>query len=296
MPQTLLDLMSAQSGAVSTAQVLSCGLTAKVLRRISREWTTLAPGLHVAGEVTWRAFAWVALLRGGPDASLGGAAAAYVLRLIQEPPTTITVWSPHRRPTLTHGRLRAVFRRGERRSWGQLRRTTTEATLLDLASEVDEFTLVEGITRACARRATTPSRLREALGERERQAQRALIERVCDAAEDGVESVLEWLFHERVLLPHGFDAPSRQVRSAQSYRADVWFEDVGVMAELDGSRFHDGDADAVRDNRHVLELGVVTLRFTWRQVLREPCAVARLLARALRSRGWRGSYEPCPKC
>ena len=108
--------------------------------------------------------------------------------------------------------------------------------------------------------------------------------------------MLEWLFHERVLVAHGFDLPSRQVRSAQGFRVDVWFEDVGVLAELDGSKFHDGDADAVRDNRHAIELGVVTLRFTWRQVLRESCAVARVLMQALRTRGWQGGCRPCAAC
>lgn len=296
IPQALLDLLAAQRGAISTAQAINCGLTPKAVRRIAREWTTLAPGLHIVGPVTWLPFARAALLRGGPDAALGGAAAAHVLGFVQESPSTITVWSPRRRSPLAHGKLRAVYRRGERHAWGQLRRTSAEATLLDLAGEADEFTLVEGVTRACARGATTPSLLRKALEARERQVRRALIEQLCDAAEDGVESVLEWLFHERVLLAHGFDLPSRQVRSAQGYRVDVWFEDVGVLAELDGSKFHDGDADAVRDNRHAIELGVVTLRFTWRQVLREPCAVARVLMQALRTRGWQGGCRPCPAC
>lgn len=296
IPQALLDLIAAQRGAISTSQAIECGLTPKALRRVAREWTTLAPGLHIVGKVTWPPFARAALLRGGPDAALGGAAAAHVLGFIQEPPPTITVWSPHRRAPLTHGRLRAVYRRGARHAWGQFRRTSAEVTLLDLAGEADEFTLVEGVTRACARRATSPSLLRSALDGRERQVRRALIEQLCDAAEDGVESVLEWLFHKGVLVAHGFDLPSRQVRSPQGYRVDVWFEDVGVLAELDGSKFHDGDTDAVRDNRHAIELGVVTLRFTWRQVLREPCAVARVLAQALRTRGWKGSCRPCSRC
>ena len=168
IPQALLDLIAMQRGAISSAQAIECGLTPKVLRRIAREWTTLAPGLHIVGSVTWLPFARAALLRGGSDAALGGAAAAHVLGFIQEPPATITVWSQLRRSPLTHGKLRAVYRREERHAWGQLRRTSAEATLLDLAGEADEFTLVEGVTRACARRATTPLLLRRALAARER--------------------------------------------------------------------------------------------------------------------------------
>lgn len=69
-----------------------------------------------------------------------------------------------------------------------------------------------------------------------------------------------------------------------------------MLVELDGRGFHDADADAVRDNQHALALGVVTLRFTWRQVLREPCSVARVVVEALRARGWRGEARPCSAC
>lgn len=296
IPEALLQLIAAQAGAVSSRQALAYGLTPKALRRIAKQWTPLAPGFYVVGEVTWKAFARIALLRGGPDAALGGAAAAHVLGLIIQPPSTISVWSSGKRTPLTHGRLRAVYRRGQRRAWGQLRRTTADQALLDLAGEADEATLVEGITRACANRVTTPSRLLEALAQRERQARRVLIERVCAAAEVGVESVLEWLFQEHVVLPHRITAAARQVRVLPGHRTDMWFEDEGVLVELDSRGFHDVDADAIRDNEHALALGIVTLRFTWRQVLREPCKVARVLVEALRARGWKGTYRPCAHC
>lgn len=194
IPPALLDLIAAQDGAVSSRQAIDCGLTPKALRRVVRAWTTLSPGLHVVGDVTWRAFARAALLRGGPEAALGGAAAALVLGFIRQAPTMLTVRNAGKRAELVHGNLRAVYRRGRRRAWGQLRRTTAEEALLDLPGEADTHTVVEAITRACAQGATTPARLLQALGERERSHGRALVEQICTAAEEGVESVLEWLF------------------------------------------------------------------------------------------------------
>ena len=67
----------------------------------------------------------------------------------------------------------------------------------------------------------------------------------------------------------------RQLSPLSGYRGDVWYSEYGVIIELDGRAYHRGQTaldDMDRDNDHQL-VGVVTLRFGWRQVAVAPCRV-----------------------
>lgn len=281
---------------MSVEQARAHGLCRSALRRLSAQWHKLADGLYIVGEVTWHAFAWAALLRGGASASLGGGAACYLHGLIQREPDSITIWCYSPKVALEHSGFRAQFKRAPRRARGEMPRTNVEESLCDYASEANPLNLIEAVTRAFGQRKTTPARVRDTLATRSRVAQRQLLIALTDHANTGIHSVLEWQFNVLVAKPHGLAELSRQVKLTHSSRVDVWFDDFGVIVELDGRQFHDADRDARRDNEHALRLGAVTLRFTWRQVIHEACEVARVIERALRIHGWVDGIRACPDC
>ena len=96
---------------------------------------------------------------------------------------------------------------------------------------------------------------------------------------------------------HRLPQARRQARLGP-YRGDALYEAYGVLVELDGQQYHRGLAatnDLDRDNRQSLH-GVLTLRFGWRQVVGDPCRVARMVGAALDSRGWPDTTSPCRHC
>lgn len=296
MPDELLRLMQVQRGAVSAQQVVAAGMSREALRRLSASWVRLGNGIYVDGEVTWEAFVWAAVLRGGEGASVGGGAACHLHGVVRRPPRRVTIWVPQRRAPLVHGDLEAVFRVGERSSRGEPSATRLEDSILDYADEASRLDLVEAVTRAIGERRTTAARLRHHMSGRSRQRQSRLLTRLTDQQAHGIHSVLEWEFNELVMLPHGLGGVMRQVRLSNVGRVDVYLEEFGLVIELDGRQFHDAERDARRDNEHALRHGVVTLRFTWTQVIHGACEVARVVARALRQRGWDGGLGSCPDC
>lgn len=296
VPDGLTRLIRAQRGAVTTEQALGNGLSRESFRRISAGWTRLGNGIYIDGEVTWEAFAWASVLRGGDSACLGGGAACYLHGLIRRAPDRVTIWAPTRRVPLVHGSFAAVYRLGVRSSKGELPATRLEESILDYADEAHRLDLIEAVTRAIGDRRTTGPRLRERMGARPRLRQRGLLTRLTDCSANGIHSVLEWEFNELVMIPHGLGTVGRQINVSRVGRVDVYFEGYGLIVELDGRQFHDADRDARRDNEHALRCGAVTLRFTWRQVIHEACDVARMIARAMRQRGWEDGLSSCPDC
>lgn len=97
---------------------------------------------------------------------------------------------------------------------------------------------------------------------------------------------------------HGLPPGSRQVRLVGVGIADVVHEPFGVVVELDGRIGHGAEGaekDARRDNRNMAR-GRVTLRYGWVAVTDGACATAAEVAAVLRSRGWEGELESCPRC
>ena len=96
-------------------------------------------------------------------------------------------------------------------------------------------------------------------------------------------SELEARFFE-LCAAHGLPLPEIQARFAERRRVDFAWHRQRLIVETDGRRAHDSfiafTEDRVRDRAH-LRAGYVTLRFTWREVEREPGAVAAEVAAAL---------------
>jgi very-short-patch-repair endonuclease len=99
----------------------------------------------------------------------------------------------------------------------------------------------------------------------------------------GADFVLTDSDLERKFLPiarrAGLPKPRTQVQ-VNGYRVDFFWPELGLVVETDGLRYHRTAAqqarDRVRDQAHA-EAGMTSIRFTYRQVTREPDRVERTL-------------------
>ncbi|SHJ97247.1 hypothetical protein SAMN02745244_03678 [Tessaracoccus bendigoensis DSM 12906] len=296
LPDAVTRLIRDQCGVVMIAQLLDGGLTRQVCRRLTASWARIAPGLYIDGSVSFESAAWAGVLRAGPGGVVGADAAAYLNGVLRDPPAEVIVWSPSTpRPFAVEG-WRVTFRRGRRVGRGSPPRLSVEACLVDLARDHDEVGVVDAVARALAQRRTTPERLLAAVSDRERVRHARTIKDLCAAAGAGIESGLEWLFQRNVVAWHRLPVPRRQA-STQEGGVDGFYDEWGVIVELDGMRDHcDWSKDMLRDNAHAVRMDAVTLRYGWNAVTRQPCEVAGQVADALALRGWKGRVRRCRRC
>jgi len=301
----LAQVALSQGGLVTTAQCLAAGMTHHAVewRLTSGRWQRLRRGVYLthSGPADWVARAGAAVLASGAGAVLSHASAARLFGLVGEDPATldVTVPSRNRARGVPGVRVHRVQDRSvRRRPWPP--RTSVEDTILDLGRTVtlDEVTALAA--RACARRLTAPSRLADALRERHRYPARALLRLALGDIDEGAESLLEVRYIRGVEQRHALPKATRQARFAGSGRGRRDFE-LGayrVIVEVDGRLWHEGRflSDRQRDRRSTVR-GWGTLRYTWAEVVGDPCAVAREIAAVLRGRGWTGTARPCsPRC
>lgn len=294
----ILELARNQAGVISQSQLEAVDFPPGAYRRWKQNWIPLVPGIHCLREPTWLSWCWAALLHAGPTGVVGGSAAAHLLGAVAGPPEQITVW--HRRSSALQriGDTGAgvTFRRAVRPGRGEPPRTPIEVTLLDLAGESTEDETVAAVTRAFSQGLTTPSRLFATLVNRQRTSRRALLTALCSEASRGIESVLEWRFLTVVVRAHRLPEPIRQQRLAAGTRSDAYWQDFGVVAELDGRLGHEqAFRDMARDNRLAMS-GLQILRYGWHDVTHRPCEVAWQLREVLGSRGWVGDRGRCSRC
>ena len=293
LPPKLANLAASQAGILTTAQMIDGGLTRAVIRRLTAPWTRLMCGLYSTSPPTWHSAVWAGLLAGGKSAAAGGAAALYLHEVLRDPPSLVTVWSTEARMNLSLGPYSIMLRRGDRSSLGSLPRTKVEVSLLDMADHVDQDTLTDAVVRAFTSHKTTSTRLHEALKARGRNAHYVHLLQMCTRAVDGIESVLEWHFHSKVLEAHGIPLPVLQQRLLGS-RSDGLWKDYGVRLELDGLRDHqDASRDWFKDNDHRISGGEVTLHYGWNASTRSACRAAAQSAVVLAREGWDGKPKQC---
>ncbi len=165
-----------QHGVISRAQVLACGLTAKVIesKLRGRRWQRLYPGVFATftGMLGRQSRLWAALLRAGDGATLSHETAAEVAGLIDPPaldaPIHITV-PERRRVTRIPG---VVLHRSSRvdvaRHPSRLPpRTRIEETVVDLTQTTRTLgQALSWLTCAIGGRFTTTARLTHAIAQR----------------------------------------------------------------------------------------------------------------------------------
>lgn len=261
LPPSILRVMEAQAGVVSRQQLLKAGLSHSVISRVSREWRAIVPGIYCSIPASWNAAVWARSLRGGPPSVLSGAASGHLDGYIRDAPRTLSIWTPERRSGFVIDRFEVRFRKGARTGRGQPTRTRVETSLLDMAGESDEIPTVAALTAALAQSKTIPSRVLAEMKLRRRIRHSRILTNLCDHSMSGIESALEWLFHERVLKPHGLPIPARQPQT-QEGRVDNLYREYNTIIELDGMRdLTQWSKDMFRDNAHAVHLGLLTLRY-----------------------------------
>jgi Protein of unknown function (DUF559) len=141
-----------------------------------------------------------------------------------------------------------------------------------------------------------------AMESRPRMRRRTMLLAALGDARTGVASILEHGYLYRVERPHGLPAGVRQRRmraGGSSRYEDVRYEEYGLIVELDGREAHpEGERwrDIRRDNASAAT-GLITLRYSYVDVMEHPCQIAGEIVRTLRRRGYVGGARRCgPAC
>ncbi|MGA4508600.1 hypothetical protein ACQB6R_09080 [Propionibacteriaceae bacterium G1746] len=163
LPAAALYLADEQYGILTTAQLRELGVTESVQRRLAKGWTKLERGIYSVDEPTWRTALTAGLIIAGPDAAATGLAAGWLHGMLGREPSRITISHDH--DHALHERTilgrPITFRRLGRHGRGSPSRASVEDSLVDVAAEADELTLVGAVTRALGQRFTTAPRLAE---------------------------------------------------------------------------------------------------------------------------------------
>ncbi len=295
-----LGLVTARLAQAPPPQGLGLSRNALRWRVQSGRWQRLHRGVYLTrvGPVDWLTRAGAALLAYGDEAALGGASAAYLWGLGPQPAQVHVVVATSARVREQVGtRLRRTDEPRVFDRWP--RRTTLEATVVDLAAAGTADDLAALLHQALRERRTTPARLRAELDRRSRHPQRALVAALLAETAAGSEGALEVRFVRGVLRRHGLPEGEAQLRLAGGRRADRGFREFGVLVELDGQLYHPVQrrvADRAKSNT-AARAAWLLLRYGWAEVVDTPCRTAVEMLDVLRERGWRGRPRACmPRC
>lgn len=290
----VMDLASRQHGLVTRQQLLSLGLTPRVVGSWRRQGrlTVVHRGVYLVGAVmpAW-ATERAALLACGPGAVLSHWTAARMLGLAapEEVPgdvvhVTIPVSAGSRRPGIHVHRSRKLHAQEVLRLH-DMPVTTPCRTLLDLtvplAREGHARRLEQLVTGALDRRLTTEEELRRLL-RRHASARGAGLLRLLLEDGDGprlsrseAEAELLRLIREAKML-----LPRTNVR-VTGREVDFLWERERLVVEVDGWAWHSSRNRFENDRQRDAALaaaGYTVLRITWRRIKDEPLAVVAQIA------------------
>ncbi len=306
VPQACQDLARLQCGVISRHQALASGMSPDVIDRLIRaeRWLSLRRGVYAVftGEPPREAALWAVVLLAGQGAALSHQTAAELFEIASRPSSFVHVTIPHsRRMSPAAGVIIHRSRRLDEAIHPTLlpARTRVEETVLDLAQQAMSFD--EAFSLVCVavqRRLTTGDRLAEAIARRKKLRWRRELAEGLGLVGAGVHSLLEYRYVRHVERPHGLPEAVRQARVTTVGRRrylDNLYQDYALCVELDGQQAHPDDQrwqDQHRTNA-MAELGLITMRYGWTDIDRQPCQTAAQIASVLRRRGWRGPVRRC---
>jgi Protein of unknown function (DUF559) len=310
-PGEIGRLLGRQAGVVTRAQALAAGMTRHAVQAKldGGRWQRLHTGVYAAysGRPARDSLMWAAVLGARSGAVLCHQTAAELYGLLDagEGRAIHVMVASGSAVAPMKGVVIHYSRRVDDARHPVLEppRTRLEETVLDLAAAEATVTRATGwILIACASRRTTPGRLLTVLEARPRIRRRTMLLAALGDARAGVGSILEHGYLYHVERPHGLPTGVRQrrTRAARVSRyEDVRYEEYGVIVELDGRGAHpEGERwrDIRRDNVSAAN-GLITLRYSYADVMERPCEVADEVARTLRGRGYTGGIRRCgPSC
>jgi very-short-patch-repair endonuclease len=289
--QTLLD---EQEHVVTRAQALALGWHRTAIEhRLGRSWQRILPAVYLAvtGSPTWRQKAWAAVRFAGAQAALTSWSGLAIHRLDEER-HDLHVALPHSRrvqaPAFLVGTGRVVLHRTTRslHARGTLPTLPVERCVVDACLSETSLDRVRAVaSRAVQQGRTTPERLLVALDEAPQQGSgllRAALSEVSEGARSAPEAVLARALRKAALPSYRLNAEVRAADGAFLARGDVVFEELRLIVEVDGQRWHlSADrwvADVERHTRLEVE-GWTVLRYPASRVLGDAAGVvAEILA------------------
>jgi very-short-patch-repair endonuclease len=291
----ILEIAGRQHGVVARKQLREAGLSRGAVEHRLRKGVlrALHRGVYRTGPTTPRYQAEAAaLLACGEDAVLTHRTAAGILGIIPEPrpEQPIDVSGPRSlRGPRSGVRLHRVGRLPDdevERRYG-LVVAAGPRTILDLASCLGPYDLERALARAERRDLVTLDRVRAIADRHPRRPGRGRLQALLD---DIAEPALTRSPPERLLLKRlrraGVPRPRANAR-IHGMEVDLLFPDYRLAVEIDGYAFH-RQRPAFEDDRGrgaaLAARGIMVLRFTPRQLKREPDKVLAQLCLALGAR------------
>lgn len=174
-------------------------------------------------------------------------------------------------------------------SRGQLRITSVDLTVLDLAERLTDVALERCVDDVLRRRLCSLPRLRWRLERSGRAGTAGLRAALATRAEGyrATDSVLEDAFLD-LCRCHGLPEPRRQVEVPRLGRVDFYYDDARIVIELDGYEYHSDRPAFQKDRTRSNALGVggeLVLRYTHADVTAEAAFVASQVRAARLARG-----------
>lgn len=294
VPQALLALAKAQSGALTVEQCLMAGFTRNAVARMVADgaWVRAGRGLYVTHCLEWSRGTrhWLAILAAGDGAALGLETAA-ALQGWGKPTKEVHVVVPWAQRKVQAGFWTTHATRLGFRTKGSPPQTTVERTALDMV-RASPMRATSILTDAVNSRKTKPEHLLKELARFKSFPRRDVVRGLLGDIGEGALSVLEVMWLRDVERAHGLPPGERQTTSRMGFR-DIRYG--RMLVELDGRLGHEGsDAfrDMDRDNVHLLQ-GESTMHFGFHDADTRPCACAAMVAAALRMLGTVVDWNPC---
>jgi very-short-patch-repair endonuclease len=291
----IAELAARQHGVVSAAQLKALGFDRRAVHRraTAGRLHRLHRGVYAVGHqlIGWRGHWLAAVLACGEGAVLShrAAAAVWELRPSRSPVVDVTVPSYNGRSKQRGIRLHyALLVPSDVTRRDGIPVTTPVRTVIDLAGVLARRPLERMLDEAERLRLCTASLLMEALEAHPTRRGSRMLRQVLSDHQIGTtltRSELEEVFL-KLCRTHSLPSPEVNVRTGR-YLVDFLWRDDRVIVETDGLKTHRTRAaferDRARDARLTV-MGYRVVRFTYRQVVREPAAVAAVLSSLVASR------------
>jgi hypothetical protein len=269
-------ILQEQHLVISRAQASACGMSRGALQfRVAQSgpWQRLLPGVYlgVTGTVTQDQREMAALLYAGRGSMITGVTAVRRHHLRSPGPDVVDVlipWSA-KRQSVAFVRIHRTRRMPTRLFvTGKIRFTMVPRAVADAARSMARFDDVRAVVcEAVQRRTCTMAELVAELKSGP-SAGSALLREALAEVGDGVRSVAEGDFRQLILrsdLPQPiFNAQLFDADGTFIATADAWWEEAGVVAEVDSRAYHFAAKDQDRTNqRHdrLIAHGILTLHF-----------------------------------
>ena len=281
-------LAERQAGVAARWQLVALGLgRGAVAHRVrAGRLHRVHEGVYAVGHRALTPFGLLvaAVLAAGPLAVLSHHAAAFLWGIAEPvpPPVDLIVPGRARRSTTALRSHRHALAPGETARRHGLPVTTVARTLLDLAAVVPPARHERLVGEAFAQRLVTRAQLLAVLEAHPHTPGAGPLRTALEVAGEDTRSALERRFL-RLVRDAGLPAPEVNPRLGE-WRPDLVWSDRRVVVELDGHAAHSSPWAHDRDRRKDLALrraGYTVLRFSARQVRREPLAVLTDVVRAL---------------